>query len=428
MKTTSDEILMRDSGFGKGYDYPPSLLEQLIAKFGAVLKKGFQSLLWIILGIVGWATSRAPRSHIKLTPATFHPKRILVVRTDMLGDVVLTMPAIRALHQSYPDAELDMVLLPSSAGIVQGQPGITTIFTCDPNNWLGAIVDGGVRREVQELVSSLRSRHYDLGVSICGDWGSIITRLSGAKRRVGYADEAYPYFMTDPVSGGRYTIRQHEIYYGLSLAKHAGGDIEADNQYPSLAVSLSARERISQLFQTHGIDSGQKVIAFHVGSRNGQAKRWPLPLWAQLADMVISQYPEFVIVLVGAPNDKALAQSVLHRIHTHKKVIDLTGETNLQELIALLKQAMVIVTGDSGPLHIAEAVGTRVVAIHGPTDPLLSGPCHPTSIVLWREIWCAPCYDHKATAECRFSNPVCMKGITVQQVMESICQQINIIC
>lgn len=422
-----------DSGFGKGYDYPPPLPERFMSAVGAVAKRVAQRLLRAAFGTIGqlleirhWGEPRP-----SLRSAAFQPQRILVVRTDLLGDVVLTLPAVHALRLAYPHAHIDMVVLPSTAGILRDQPDINGIVTCDPATWITGLLNPEQRQSILATIHQMRKAQYDLAVSICGDWGSIITRLSGARRRVGYANEAYAHFLTDPVPGKRYQFRQHERLYGLALAQHAGGilennDEEKDTTRPKLLVSDATRQQIVSLLQEFGISPEQRVIALHAGSRNGQAKRWPLPYWARLAEQLIDQIPGCAVVLIGAAGDKALAQGVIQRMRGQGKAYDLTGTTNLPALAGLLAHCQVVITGDSGPLHIAEAVGTAVVAIHGPTDPILSGPSSKNAIILRRDIWCSPCYDSSATAECRFYNPLCMKGIVPADVLAATLKQMGI--
>lgn len=420
--------LLTGAGFGKGYDYPPSRAEQAQARLGAAGKAGVQRVLRAALGTLGLADAArlalAPRP--PLGPATFHPRRILVIRVDMLGDVVLTLPAVAALRRAYPDAPIDFLALPATAGILAGHPDIAAVLTADPNAWLARAGDAATRDAVRATVERLRAARYDLAVSVCGDWASILARLSGAGRRVGFAAEAFPHFLTDTIPGGRYQTHQHETDYVAAVAERAGGSVDppgSPSRRPRLPVPDAARRQVAALLAAQGLAPDRPVIALHAGARNGQAKRWPLPSWARLADDLAAQ-TRAAVVLVGAPGDHPLAQAVLRRMADPQQATDLTGMTDLPQLAALLERCAVVVTGDSGPLHIAEAVGTRVVALHGPTDPAQSGPCGPDAVVLWRHIWCAPCYNSRATAECRFHHPICMLGLPPGDVLAATVRQL----
>lgn len=421
--------LATGSGFGSGYDYPPRPSEQLKSRLQAIAKGMAQRVLRMTLGTVGqidaWWHLWQPLP--PLVPATFLPRRILVIRTDLLGDVVLTMPMVRALRRAFPQARVDMVVLPANAALVRDQPEVDRVITCDPNAWLGGIFDAKERAKIGATLAELRAGRYDLAVSVCGDWASIIARLAGARRRVGFAGEAYAHFLTDPIPGRRFELHQHEADYGLLLAERAGGMVDppgSPSRRPQLHVTDAARQQAQALLMEYGISTDRPIVALHAGSGNGQAKRWPLPSWARLGDLLLDR-EAVTVILIGAPGDKPLAQAVLKRMRQPARAIDLTGTTNLPALCALLQACAVVVTGDSGPLHIAEAVGTRVVALHGPTDPAQSGPSQPNSLILWRQIWCAPCYNSRATAECRFGNPICMKGISPAEVLAATLSQLQ---
>ncbi len=427
--TSSPRDLAHGSGFGKGYDYPPGMLERLGRRVGARLKRAGQRVLRAVLGTVGRIDRLLhlqPR-RVPLTSPQFRPRRILVIRTDLLGDVVMTLPAVHALRRAYPDAQIDMVVLPGNVALLHDQPEIDRVIACDPQAWIGGVFSAKGREQIRAILRRLRAERYDLAVSACGDWASIIARLSGARRRVGFAGEAYAHWLTDPVPGRRFELGMHEIGYGLRLAEHAGGIIDPADSRPRLHVTEIARRRVCTLLGACGIAPGQLLIALHAGSGNGQAKRWPLPSWARLADLLLDQ-EDAAVILIGAPGDKPLAQAVLRRMRQPARAIDLTGQTTLPELAALLERCAVLVTGDSGPLHVAEAVGTRVVALHGPTNPAESGPCGPDAIILRRDLWCSPCYDSRATAECRFGNPICMKGIAPVAVFTAARTQLWAAC
>ena len=407
------------------YDHRAPFEQRLAVSWKQRLKHLVQRIVWIFLGAAGMvaAMARSGSKRTPLRPGAPRIRRILVVRVDLIGDLVLSLPAVRALHRAYPDAEIDMLVRPSTAGVLAGQPDVTRIITYEPNvwrrptslikprNWAGAL----------RLIETLRATHYDLCVSISGDWASVLAWTSGARRRVGYAGEAYQGLLTDAVPGGRYTVRQHEIEYVRALARAAGG-ICANDDLPRLHVEPGAATGIQRTLERAGIAGGNRpLVVLHPGAQNGMAKRWPTESWAALADLLVAQLGAR-IVLTGVPGDAAISGAIVRR--ARQRIADLTGRTSLPELIALLAHCDVLVSGDSGPLHIASALDTPVVGLYGPTDPAISGPLGPNAIVLRRRIWCGPCYDARATADCRFSNPVCMKGISPEMTLAAVRRQL----
>lgn len=402
-----------------GYDIQPAFAQRtrtfLIHR---LIKPTLQRFIYAGLGAVGLMSrlGRLGRAMPPLTPATFAPKRILVIRTDLMGDVILSLPAVHALRRAYPAAQIDMLVLPPNVGVLKHDPAIARIITYDPNIWRrpNAFLTPASYRAFLGLIRDLRAARYDLCLSLAGDWASVFAFLSGARRRVGYRGEAYPFFMTDPVPGRRYRIRQHEVDYICGLARAAGAVIEGEQRVPRLTVSDQARAEVQALLEANGVRKGDLLIAAHAGAANGVAKRWPIPYWAALADRLMTELGAKVI-LTGAASDAEITGAVAARVR--QTPLDFAGKTTIPQLAALLERCDLVISGDSGPLHMAGAVGTPVLAIHGPTDPALSGPVGEDATVLRLGIWCSPCYDASYWAVCRFFNPVCMKAVTPDQVL-----------
>lgn len=391
-----------------------------------VKRRAQRGLRWA-LALVGWLTRTPASAGPELRAGNPAIRRILVVRVDLIGDVVLSLPAVRVMRRAYPDARIDMLVLRSSAPILAAEGDLLAqVIPYDPGVWRrpGGFLQVGAWREAIALIRRLRASEYDLALSVSGDIGSILTRLSGARRRVGYADEAYRRFLTDTLPGGRYQRHQHEVRYVLDLARVAGGSIHSGDERLALHVLPEANARMRLILDEARQARGRAgpTIALHAGARNGQAKRWPADHFAALADRLAREF-DALVVLTGGPAEEPIARLVQGLATS--PIFDLVGKTSLPELAALLAASDLLVTGDSGPMHIACAVNTPVVALHGPTDPGLSGPTDPHALVLWRRLWCAPCYDASATAECRFGNPVCMKSLGPDLVFAAARRQLS---
>jgi lipopolysaccharide heptosyltransferase II len=156
------------------------------------------------------------------------------------------------------------------------------------------------------------------------------------------------------------------------------------------------------------VQPGEPVIVCHVSSNNGQSKRWPIPYWATLIDRLI-RVEHARIVLTGATGDLPIIEGVMSRMR--ERAINLAGKTSLTQLAALLQRADLVISGDSGPMHMAVAVDAPLIAIHGPTNPSLGGPVSPDATILRSHIWCSPCYNAKDPADCPFYTTQCMKNI-----------------
>src|SRR5947209_15220127 len=158
---------------------------------------------YLVMSIVGFflKLSRSRKRYPPLTPQTFHPKRILLIRLDLIGDLVLSLTTLRVLKRTYPEAEIDLLAVPSSAKVAGTDPDLAHIIAYDPNIWRRpkALFQPKNWREVFALLRRLHARQYDLAMSIFGNWAGILAVLSGAKRCVGFGWESYPGFMTDDV-------------------------------------------------------------------------------------------------------------------------------------------------------------------------------------------------------------------------------------
>jgi lipopolysaccharide heptosyltransferase II len=413
-----------------GYPTQPSSRNRIRSLFITLSKRILLLGINIIIALLGvYLQSRQKgQDHSPLRPQTFHPRRILLVRVDLIGDLVLSLTALRVLKRAYPDAEIDVLALPSSAQVITADPAIAQIITYDPNIWRRprALVRKSNWSALFALHHRLRTRHYDLAISLLGPWAALLTVLSGAPRRVGFGQESNPALLTDSVAGRHWDEHdhQHEVDYCLQLAQAAGATIQKDDRVPHLYVGEQARQDIDDLLRQEDIDLAKPIIACHVSSNNGQSKRWPIPYWSRLLDRLI-QEQKYTVVLTGAPADQPLITAITQRMH--EKPFNLAGKTSLAQLAALLQRANLLITGDSGPMHIATAVDTPLIAIHGPTDPVMSGPISPFATVLHSDIWCRPCYTARGgPADCRFFTTQCMKDITPEQVFTVAQQKLHV--
>jgi lipopolysaccharide heptosyltransferase II len=391
-------------------------------------KRLLLAIIYGAMSIIGaWLQSgRTRRPSQPLDPQHFHPKRILVIRMDLIGDLALSLTVVRPLKRAYPDAEIDLLATPSSAPIATADPDLAEIITYNPNIWRRpqALLQRKNWQEAQALRRRLQAHRYDLAISVFGPWAAILAVLSGAQRRLGFGKESYPGFMTDNVPGRHWDKHdhKHEVDYCLELAQAAGATVEPDDRVPQLFVDPLVSGQVEQLLQQEGWRAEKPLIACHVSSNNGQSKRWPIPYWATLMDRLIRDDAANV-VFTGAPGDLPLIEQITQRMH--EPSIIMAGKTSLPQLAALMQKADLLISGDSGPMHIGATVGTPLIAIHGPTDPALSGPVSPKATILRSDIWCSPCYNTKGPADCRFFTTQCMKNITPNQVFTVVHEKLQ---
>lgn len=417
--TQTDAQAQRIDNEDDGYPTRPTAKQRARKTLVRASRGLLGEAIYVVMSLWGGMLklSRLGRRYPPMRPETFQPRRILVIRLDLIGDLVLSMVIVRALKRTYPNVEIDLVSVPASAKVIEGDPDVTQLLGYDPNIWRRpkALLQKKNWRELRTLLKTLHGRDYDLAISVFGKWAGVLAALSEAKRTLGYGLESFPGLMTDSVRGKHWTPgdKEHEVDYCLALAQAAGATIQQDDCYARLYVSEQAEREVEGILATNGVQGGRPVIACHVSANNGQSKRWPVPYWATLLDRLIRE-ENAQVILTGAPNDLPLIEKITARMH--EQPLNLAGKTSLTQLAALLKRADLLISGDSGPMHMAGAVETPLIAIHGPTDPMLSGPVSRHATVLRSEIWCSPCYAAKETADCRFYTTQCMKDITPAQV------------
>lgn len=416
---TQNAQVQSEYGEDDGYPKRPTSRQKLRKTLVRTSRGLLGSMIYALVSLWGgWRRlSQLGKNSPPLRPQTFQPARILVIRLDLIGDLVLSMVLVRVLKRTYPEAEIDLISVPASAKVIEGEPAIAHLLGYDPNIWRRpkALVQKKNWRELRALLKTLHERDYDLAISVFGKWAGVLAALSGARRVLGFGRESFPGLMTDSVPGKHWTPgeKKHEVDYCLQLAQAAGATVAEADRYPELTIPAQVTDEIEQLLKTAGIPPQRPLIACHVSANNGQSKRWPVPYWAALLDRLIRE-ENASVVLTGAPNDLPLIEKITGRMR--EQPLNLAGKTSLTQLAALLKRADLLISGDSGPMHMAGAVETPLIAIHGPTDPALSGPVSHHATVLRSDIWCSPCYQAKETADCRFFTTQCMKDVSPAQV------------
>ncbi len=326
-------------------------------------------------------------------------KRILIVKPSSLGDIIHTLPLLNALKTSEPESEIDWVVAKGFEGLLIGHPMINKLFIINKEHWKSLKNLPQTLKELLKLSRDLRRQHYDLCIDVQGLFRSgLITALSGAPERLGFSDarEGAPFFYNIKVEGGRDLHAVQRYLKLLSPLKISPGTVE----FPLPHIKT---KRVVQ----------EKYYILVPGAR-WETKLWPTEYFAELINLLANKAPfnEYVPIIVGTSADKARAEQIIAL--SKVDVIDLTGKTTLTELASYLKGATLVITNDSGPMHIAAAVNTQVFAIFGPTSAKLTGPYGEGHIVITAGVECQPCFK-KSCDDLR-----CMKQLKPTYVYERI--------
>jgi heptosyltransferase-2 len=330
--------------------------------------------------------------------------KILVRATNWLGDAVMSLPALRALRTRFPNAQITVLARPSVASLYESERSIDRVIllagAAGPRDW--AIK--------WQLGSRLRREDFDLAVLLPNSFESAaIVRLSGARRRVGYARDGRSALLTDaiavPLPG---EIPRHECYYYLELLRRAGLS-EAGAMPVVMEILLdgldTARARGAALFTARGVRG--PVIGVNPGAAYGGAKRW-LPERFAAAARELAAREGAAVVIFGAAGEKDLCGEVAAACGGY----NFAGSTTLREFIDMSAACRLCLANDSGAMHIAAAVGVPCVTVFGPTDETATGPVGASAVLVRKLVHCAPCKLRECPIDHR-----CMTRVTVQQVV-----------
>ncbi len=353
------------------------------------------------------ALTRSPQQRVPLSKV----RRILVVQLDHLGDAIITLGMLPALRARCPQAEIDVLAAPWNAAVFLASPHVARVHISRLNRfarghrtgWLWAQCWWGWR---------LRRRQYDLAIDVRGELPlALLLWLSGAPRRLGWECGGGGFLLTDRAA---FVPARHELESRLALIDALGGASQASRppESPWFDVPEEAHQRIRTLLASLGAPRPLLVLHLAAGT---PAKCWPAAHWRELVGRLIVQHAP-CIVLVGSRQDRHLAHAVTGGA-AWPGVHDLVGALSIPELAALLEQADLAIGGDSGPAHLAAAVGTPVLSLFSGTNLASQWrPWGPLALVLHQPVPCSPCFRHR----CPWREHPCMSGITPQQVAQAV--------
>jgi heptosyltransferase II len=333
-------------------------------------------------------------------------QRIVVRGTNWVGDSVMSIPALRALRRLLPEAEITLAVRPWARDLFINQPFIDNVLIYDRRNAFSVV--GQIRE--------WRKRKFELAVLFQNAFeAAVIPFFAGVPRRIGYATESRQALLTDPVPLPEWRATEHEVFYYLyliaALEQSLFGSNTVTEHPPDATLELSENRKVTarQQLLANGVLENNTVVAVCPGSINSRAKRWPAEYFAALSDRLIAEGKQ--VLLIGSKDEHDVSVDVTSRMHN--KPVVLTGKTTLEELTAILSISDLVVTNDTGPAHIAAALGRPTLVIFGPTNPLTTRPFSAQAEILRHPPDCAPCMLRDCPIDHR-----CMTAITVDEVLE----------
>ena len=379
----------------------------------------------------------------KLGEGGLHPCRILVRGTNWLGDAVMTTPALIRLREKFPNAHITLLTPEKLRDLWLAHPAVNEIISLAPGE------------NVFSVGQKLRAGNFDLALVLPNSPRSAIeVWLAGIPQRIGCARPWRNWFLTQIVAPRADAVKMrkrsvgeinslisgtgfqpvnhpktgqrpvphssaHQIHEYLHLAAALGANLEP--LPPQLVVTPDEIETTKKKF---GLDKvSGPIFGLNPGAEYGPAKRWPAEKYIAAAREIQKQ-TNCVWLIFGGKNDANIAEKIQSAIGNRQSaILNLAGKTSLRELMALLKICRVLLTNDSGPMHVAAALGTPVVVPFGSTSPELTGPGLPGDRrhrLLKSDAPCSPCFLRECPIDFR-----CLNGISVERVVEAVIQTLN---
>jgi len=332
-------------------------------------------------------------------------KRILVFNVNWLGDVLFSTAVIRNIRRNFPDCFLACAIPPRCYPILKDNPYLDEVIIFDERDRHKSSL------EKLNFIQQLRRKKFDIVFLLHRSFSrALITRLAGIKERVGHLTKKRGFLLTKSIPTPDRDL-MHRIDYYLHVIEKAGLRIE--DRYLDFFVREEDIEFVNNFLKSKGVDHKDALVGINPGG-NWLPKRWPAVNWAKLIDEINKKF-NCKVIITGSSSDVALIKEILG--FTHHKPIVASAALNIKQLGALCKRLDLFITADTGPLHIANAVGAKkILALFGPTSPIVTGPFPMKNVVLLqKDVGCKiPCY----AVECKDNR--CMKAIEPRDLIKEM--------
>jgi heptosyltransferase-2 len=339
-------------------------------------------------------------------------RRILVRATNWIGDAVMSIPALQALRDRFPDSHIAILARPSVADLYEREP------FCDEVILYTAPKGCEGWREKASLARTVRNEHFDCAVLLPNAFEAAgLVWLARIPERIGYARDGRGPLLTNPIAvPKRGEIPVHQRFYYLELLKRAGL-IKAypDNVEISLTGTARAVEQGRRLFADRGVSG--RIVGVSPGAAFGGAKRWMAEGFSEAA-VTLGRELGATVAVFGSSDEAQLGAEVTAAVtRAGVDALCIAGRTTLREFIDMAAACDIFLTNDSGSMHIASALGVPTVTVFGPTDEQATGPAGISNAILREPVECAPCHRRECPIDHR-----CMTRVTAERVARAALQ------
>jgi heptosyltransferase-2 len=334
-------------------------------------------------------------------------ERVVVRGTNWVGDAVMTIPALRALRRVLPKTHITLATRPWAEGLFADADFLDDLLIYDRRDL----------RDVARQTREWRRQRFDLALLFQNAFeAALIAAAARVPVRIGYATDGRRAFLTHPLPLPDWRDERHEVFYYLNIVTELEhtlyGTASQGAREPEYALGISEARRAEarSFLLAEGVKMERPLVVLCPGSTNSRAKRWPPESYARLADKFVEQIGANIL-LIGSPDEFEVSREVKERMQ-HQPFV-LTGRTDLQQAVAVLSLADVLITNDTGPAHISSALNRPTLVIFGPTDPRTTRPFSPHAEIIRRPPECAPCMLRDCPIDHR-----CMTAISPEEVFE----------
>ncbi len=328
--------------------------------------------------------------------------KIFVRNNNLIGDSVMTLPAVKLLRQHFPDSFILMTSNPAVFPILKDVREVNDVIKYD-EKW-------GLKKQIN-FIKFIKTFNFDIGITFAGGFGAaLIMKLAGIKRRIGKSGDNRDFLLTDPVKI-KFNPVKHQFLDYLSLLEPLG----IKTQFPELPrIYIPEIEVVEVVKRT--VKTTADFVVISPFAKGDWKKMWFPDRFRKLSELIVKKL-NLSVVVVGSRDESRKAEEVFSGL---PNTYIFTGKLNIRESAALMKGAKVVIANDTGTMHIATAVGSRVVVIAGPTLPSRTGPLAPPdrAKIIYDDFPCSPC---KIKVRCKLSDkPLCMDSITVDRVFSAV--------
>jgi len=331
--------------------------------------------------------------------------KILVKGVNWIGDSLFITPALSALRKGFPNSHISLLINPWVREIFDGNPDLDEIIIYDEKG-KEKTLKGKIR-----FIQSLRNRNFDMGIIMQprSYKAALFVYLSRIPQRIGYSHSLRNLLLTRRVAPP--TTPVHDIDMFLNIVLSLG--VAPARKEPYLPFSPKADDWADRFLEERGVNKGELLIGINPGAFK-QSKRWPEPRYAELSDILIKEFKAKVIIFQGPGEDEIIEKVV--SLMREKAII---VKASIKELAAFSRKCKLFVGNDTGPMHVAAASGTPVIALFGPADPQRSRPWGRNHVVIKKDLPCSPC----SRVVCK--ELTCMESIIVEDVLQAIQSQLK---